>query len=63
LIDLEKRQSDYLAANLATVKDMIGRLSDEDVVMRIGLEDHRDELALELAALDVRASADNAETR
>jgi hypothetical protein len=63
LIDLEKRQRDYLSANLATVKEMIGRLTEEDVVMRIGLEEHRDELALELAALDVRANADNAETR
>ncbi len=63
MIDLEKRQRDYLSANLATVKEMIGRLTEEDVVMRIGLEEHRDELALELAALDVRANADNAETR
>ncbi len=50
-------------AYLAKVQDMIGRLTDEDEMIGAGLGEHRDGLALELAALDVRASADDQETR
>lgn len=48
---LRKIERDYIAADLATVETIIGRLTDEDVVMRMGLEERRDELALELAKL------------
>jgi hypothetical protein len=57
LTSLRKLERDYLAADLATVETMIARLTDEDVVMRMGLEERRDELRRELASLPATSGA------
>lgn len=52
---LRKLERDRLQAELATVGRMINQFSDEDVVMRIGLEDRQEELrqAVQRLAADV----------
>lgn len=51
MTSLHKLQRDRTAADLATVEAMISRLTDEDVMMRSGLEDRRDELVREMDSL------------
>jgi hypothetical protein len=51
MTSLRKLERDHLAADLAAVETMIGRLTDEDVMMRSGLEERRDELRRELESL------------
>jgi hypothetical protein len=48
---LRKLERDHTAADLASVEAMIDRLTDEDVMMRLGLEERRDELRRKLEAL------------
>jgi hypothetical protein len=51
MISLRKIERDHLAADLAAVETLIGRLTDEDVMMRLGLEERREELRRELESL------------
>lgn len=48
---LRKLERDRLQAELATVGRMLNQFSDEDVVMRIGLEDRQIELQQAVAQL------------
>lgn len=57
MISLRKIEQDYLVADLAAVETLIGRLTDEDAMMRVGLEERRDELRREIESLQ-----DSAET-
>jgi len=51
MTSLRKIERDHLAADLAAVETMIERLTDEDVMMRLGLEERREELRRELESL------------
>lgn len=51
---LRKLERDFVRADLATVTGLLARLSDEDVITRIGLEARRDELQQTIADLDQR---------
>lgn len=48
---LRKLERDHISADLATVEAMIGKLTDEDIVMRISLQERGEELRRELEAL------------
>jgi hypothetical protein len=49
---LRKIGRDHLAADLAQLERLIAKLTDEDVMMRFGLEERRDELRAEMQGLD-----------
>ena len=49
---LQKLERDRTRADLASLNALLAQLTDEDVLMRSGLESRRDELAASIAALD-----------
>ncbi len=52
MTSIRKLERDHAAADLATVEAMIRGLTDEDLVMRMSLEERREELLRELQALE-----------
>lgn len=59
---LRKLERDRLQAELATVSQMLDQFSDEDVVMRIGLEDRQNELRDAVAELEAEGPDRTAST-
>lgn len=57
MTSIRKIERDHVSADIATIEAMIRALSDEDLVMRLSLEDRRDELVQKLRGLEAPAVA------
>jgi hypothetical protein len=52
MTSLRKLEHDRTRADLASVESLLDQLSDEDVMMRLGLESRRDELIAAIQGFD-----------